>query len=72
MTSGLASDSAELRKARGAYFTPPDVSGYLALWSIRLGQRSETELSCGDGSIISAAVNRLHALGGLRTRPFSL
>ncbi|MEZ5126958.1 MAG: N-6 DNA methylase [Micropruina glycogenica] len=67
MTSGLASDSAELRKARGAYFTPPDVSGYLARWSIRSGHDRVLEPSCGDGSIISAAVNRLHALGGYHT-----
>ncbi len=63
MTVELARDSAELRKARGAFFTPRAVTGFLAEWAIRSASDRVLEPSCGDGAILSAAVERLRELG---------
>ena len=63
MTIELAEDSAELRKARGAFFTPSAVTDYLAAWAIRAATDRVLEPSCGDGAILDAAVRRLNALG---------
>lgn len=67
MTIEPAGDSAELRKARGAFFTPPEVTHYLAAWSIRAASDRVLEPSCGDGAILDAVVSRLDALGEART-----
>lgn len=57
------SDSAESRKARGAFFTPPAVTAYLAEWAIRDGAERVLEPSAGDGAFIGAAAERLRRLG---------
>ncbi len=64
MTIELANDSAALRKARGAFFTPPQVTRFLARWGIRSASDRLLEPSCGDGAILDAAMVRLSALGG--------
>ena len=64
MTIELAGDSVELRKARGAFFTPPEVTAFLARWAIRAPTDRVLEPSCGDGAILAAAVDRLRSLGG--------
>ena len=63
MTIELAEDSAELRKARGAFFTPSAVTEYLAAWAIRAADDRVLEPSCGDGAILEAAAHRLNGLG---------
>lgn len=63
MTIELAGDSAEQRKARGAFFTPQYVTDYLAEWAIRVASDRVLEPSCGDGAILDAAVRRLQMLG---------
>lgn len=63
MTIDLAKDTAELRKARGAFFTPPEVTGFLARWAIRSPSDRVLEPSCGDGAILAASVGRLRQLG---------
>lgn len=63
MTVELAGDSAELRKARGAFFTPAVVTQFLAEWAIRSASDRVLEPSCGDGAILRAAVERLRELG---------
>lgn len=63
MTVELADDSAESRKARGAFFTPTVVADFLADWAIRAASDHVLEPSCGDGAILHAAVERLRELG---------
>lgn len=65
MTIELAGDSAELRKARGAFFTPPEVTRFLCEWAITSPDDRVLEPSCGDGAFLAAAVERLRELGGL-------
>ncbi|MGK2875381.1 MAG: HsdM family class I SAM-dependent methyltransferase [Nocardioides sp.] len=44
----LAGDSAELRKARGAFFTPPAVARFVAGWAVRTSDDDVLEPSCGE------------------------
>lgn len=63
MTEALVSDSSAARKARGAFFTPESVSGFLADWAIRSPDDQVLEPSCGDGAILASAAHRLAHLG---------
>ena len=56
-------DSDALRKARGAYFTPPEIANYLANWAIRSPKDRVFEPSCGEASFLLAAANSLKKLG---------
>ncbi|MDO5533133.1 MAG: N-6 DNA methylase [Propionibacteriaceae bacterium] len=63
MTIEIAGDTAALRKARGAFFTPPEVTSFLARWAIRSPEDRVLEPSSGDGAILAAAGQRLRELG---------
>lgn len=52
-------DTAELRKARGAFFTPRELCGYLTDWAIRSPSDIVLEPSCGDAEFLLAAHARL-------------
>ncbi len=60
----LSGDSAELRKARGAFFTPPAIADYLVGWALQ-GELDAKVLdpTCGDGVFLQAAGQQLKALG---------
>ena len=62
MTSEFAADSAELRKARGAFFTPPELTRFLCAWAITSPTDRVLEPSCGDGAFLEAAALRLRHL----------
>jgi adenine-specific DNA-methyltransferase len=47
------------RKARGAFFTPPAISRYLADWAIQSPTDTVLEPSCGEASFLLAAARRL-------------
>jgi adenine-specific DNA-methyltransferase len=47
------------RKARGAYFTPPAISRFLADWAIRSQFDRVLEPSCGEASFLLSAAQRL-------------
>lgn len=64
MTTELAGDTAEARKARGAFFTPEALTGFMADWAVRAGSDRVLEPSCGDGAFLVAAVRRLRELDG--------
>lgn len=64
MSHEVLNDSPELRKARGAFFTPPDVCRYIASWAVRNPGEAVMEPSCGNGAILQAAAVRLKQLGG--------
>lgn len=51
------------RKARGAFFTPPEVSRFIADWAIRTPKDRVLEPSCGDAAFLMPAAERLVALG---------
>lgn len=56
-------DTAELRKARGAFFTPEPVARYITNWAVRSRRDHVLEPSCGEASFLLAVVDRLAALG---------
>ena len=56
-------DTSDLRKARGAFFTPPTIASYLVNWAVRTPHDTVFEPSCGEASFLLAAGARLNALG---------
>lgn len=59
-----ALDTVELRKARGAFFTPEPVARYITDWAVRDIADKVLEPSCGEASFLLAAVDRLAELRG--------
>ncbi len=57
------SDTLALRKARGAFFTPPEIARFLVDWAVRQPSDAVLEPSCGKASFLLAAGDRLGALG---------
>lgn len=56
-------DHLEARKARGAFFTPLEITDFIAQWAIGSPTDRVLEPSCGDGEFLIAAGRRLQALG---------
>jgi adenine-specific DNA-methyltransferase len=56
-------DTPELRKARGAFFTPLELCRHLAGWAIRTPQDAVLEPSCGEAAFLVAAAERMSSLG---------
>ena len=57
-------DSLLLRKARGAFFTPPTIAQFLTDWAIADDPAARVlDPTCGDGVFLLAAGERLRALG---------
>jgi adenine-specific DNA methylase len=56
-------DSESLRKARGAFFTPPAIASFIANWAVRGPGDRVLEPSAGDAEFLVHAVERLSALG---------
>lgn len=56
-------DTLTLRKARGAFFTPPEISQFIANWAVRSPTDAVLEPSCGEASFLLAAGERLRMLG---------
>lgn len=61
----LPGDNADLRKQRGAFFTPYEIAEYLADWAIRGQGNSGLVLdpTCGEGVFLLAAAARLREQG---------
>ena len=55
--------SLEERKARGAFFTPPEIARFLATWAIRTSADTVLEPSCGGAAFLLSASERFRALG---------
>lgn len=51
------------RKARGAFFTPPSLTRFLAEWAVRSPRDRVLEPSCGEAEFLLAAGSRLRDLG---------
>lgn len=57
-------DLPELRKARGAFFTPPAIADFLAAWAVGDDPSARVlDPTCGDGVFLLAAARRLKQLG---------
>src|SRR3546814_20690916 len=56
-------DTPALRKARGAFFTPPAPARFISDWAIRSGTDTVLEPSCGDAAFLLPAIDRLRGLG---------
>lgn len=54
----------DTRKARGAFFTPPELADFLANWAVRTPRDRVMDPSCGEAALLLAAGRRLRALGG--------
>lgn len=55
-------DTDALRKARGAFFTPPKVAAYVARWAVRSAADCVLEPSCGEAAFLLAAHERVQTL----------
>ncbi|HHT9007270.1 TPA: HsdM family class I SAM-dependent methyltransferase [Burkholderia cenocepacia] len=55
-------DTPALRKERGAFFTPDEITRFVANWAIRAPGDQVLEPSAGDAAFLVAAVDRLRAL----------
>ena len=56
-------DTPASRKARGAFFTPPEISRFLTSWAVRTRNDVVLEPSCGEASFLIEAGLRLKDLG---------
>ncbi|WP_340290877.1 N-6 DNA methylase [Aquipuribacter hungaricus] len=62
MDAALDLDTAGLRKARGAFFTPQPVAEYVTRWAVRQASDRVLEPSCGEAAFLLAALERQTAL----------
>ncbi|HTQ80687.1 MAG TPA: N-6 DNA methylase [Thermoanaerobaculia bacterium] len=65
-------DTAEIRKSRGAFFTPADLSAYVAQWAVRSPADSVLEPSCGEAAFLLSVGARLRSLGARDLPPYQL
>ncbi len=56
-------DSATARKARGAFFTPAEITRYLTRWAVRCAEERILEPSAGDAAFLIEATHRLQEFG---------
>jgi adenine-specific DNA-methyltransferase len=60
-------DTADLRKARGAFFTPKPIADYLADWAVEGDPRATVlDPTCGEAVFLESAAERLRELGASR------
>lgn len=60
----IAPDAPDLRKARGAFFTPQPIAEFLAAWAVGDDPAARIlDPSCGDGVFLRASARRLKELG---------
>lgn len=55
-------DTPDLRKGRGAFFTPDGITEFVAKWAIRSGSDRVLEPSAGDAAFLVTAIERLAKL----------
>ncbi len=63
VTISHAVDTPQLRKARGAFFTPAAIARYLSEWAVRTPRDRILEPSCGEAAFLTEASRRLQRLG---------
>ncbi|MGH8931924.1 MAG: HsdM family class I SAM-dependent methyltransferase [Egibacteraceae bacterium] len=68
MLNPAGADTPALRKARGAFFTPPAVADFITRWAIRTPADRILEPACGEASFLLSAARRLSQLGASTVR----
>ncbi len=53
------------RKARGAFFTPPEMASFIANWALRAPTDVVLEPSCGEAAFLLPTVRRLTEIGAV-------
>ena len=53
----------QARKARGAYYTPPEIASFLSRWAIDCRPAAVLDPTCGDGVFLQAAGRALRGVG---------
>lgn len=61
-----AVDTPSLRKARGAFFTPPDICRFIVEWAVRSPADRVLEPSCGEAAFLLAAGDHIRSQGWTR------
>ena len=56
-------DGPEVRKARGAFFTPGPMATFLVDWAVRTPTDTVFEPSCGEAAFLTEAIAKLRSLG---------
>jgi adenine-specific DNA-methyltransferase len=56
-------DTANVRKARGAFFTPAPICDFMAGWAVRSATDAVLEPACGEAVFMEASARRLADLG---------
>ncbi|WP_250444021.1 N-6 DNA methylase [Actinotalea sp. C106] len=64
-----AVDTVDLRKARGAFFTPQTVAAYVTRWAVRETTDTVLEPSCGEAAFLIAAHQHQTLLDPDRSQP---
>jgi adenine-specific DNA-methyltransferase len=54
------------KKLRGGYYTPKPIAEFLTQWAIQMANAEVLEPSCGDGSLVEAAIETLLARGAAK------
>lgn len=57
------SESSAERKSRGAFYTPAEITRFIAQWAVRSESDRVLEPSCGDADFLVAVAERLRDLG---------
>lgn len=65
----LQTDTADLRKARGAFFTPTPIADYVTEWAVRTLDDVVLEPSCGEAAFLLAAAEHRAKLAGTQGVP---
>ena len=64
MSVRMPGDPAELRRARGAFFTPEPIAAHLAAWAVRSDPQAKIlDPTCGEAVFLQAAGRELKAAG---------
>lgn len=67
----LQPDTAELRKSRGAFFTPDRIAEYVTRWAVRSLDDRVLEPSCGEAAFLLAAAQVRAEMAANQHRPTS-
>ncbi|EWS99698.1 methyltransferase [Intrasporangium oryzae NRRL B-24470] len=71
MSAEQIEDTAALRKARGAFFTPEEIARFISEWAVRSVSDKVLEPSCGEAAFLLAAAERLDRLTAETGQEFS-
>jgi tRNA1(Val) A37 N6-methylase TrmN6 len=59
----IGQNASARRKARGAFFTPPEIAEFLGRWAVRAPEARVMDPTCGESVFLLAAAERLRDLG---------